>query len=91
MKPIYKLCTACLGEGKVENLTPENMKVTIKESGLHEEPTIKRIEEECYICHGDGYIPTGFFIFEECDIGKSILKLVNEQPKDVKKVIISRT
>ena len=91
MKSIYKLCTACLGEGKVENLTPEDMKVTIKESGLHEESTVKRIEDECYVCHGDGYIPTGLFIFEECDISKPILELVNEQPGDVKKQIIKGT
>lgn len=91
MTNIYKLCTACLGEGKVENLTPEHMKVTIKESGLHEEPTVLRKEEECYVCHGDGVIPTGFFTLTADDKKIPILELIRESTVMEIKAIINRT
>ena len=91
MKHIYKICTACLGEGKVEDINPEKMKVTITPSRLNEDPTEKRDISTCYVCKGDGFIPTGFFMFDEDDLGKKFLEILADQPGDMVRTIINRT
>jgi len=55
IKPVYKICNACLGVGIIEKI-PHVRPMTYREN--------QDEHEICYICHGKGYIPTGFFILE---------------------------
>lgn len=89
MKIIYKLCTACLGEGKVEDINPEKMKVTITESKLEEEESEKKEIETCSICKGKGVIPTGAFFFEDGDHMKPPSWLIKQLPEHERKAIIN--
>lgn len=91
MKQVYKICTACLGEGVVESSEIDVTKVVISREGVEEEPTEKRGNVKCYVCNGKTIVPSGFFILEEGDYGRSILDIIETLPEDIKKAILNRT
>lgn len=88
---IYKICTACLGEGVVERTPDSNTRITIAKEGVEEVSTEQKSMVKCYICHGKTIVPSGFFLLEESDYGRSILDIIEELPEDQKRAIINRT
>lgn len=64
IKPINQICTACFGTGVVEGVKEEQR----NPSNLLDNPgeiEVPRDEQPCYVCDGDGYIPSGLFIYED--------------------------
>lgn len=64
IKSVSKICTACYGLGEVEGI----QKVTRNPNNKLDIPTEEEVPRDsnvCYVCDGKGYIPTGFFIYED--------------------------
>ena len=57
--PVYKICSACLGEGVVESMTHPA-------SSLDTNHKFENVQ--CVSCDGLGYVPTGDFIYNQTDM-----------------------
>jgi hypothetical protein len=84
IKPVFKLCTACMGLGRIEGMPMERIHET-----NDTEP--KRETQECYICEGKGYLRTGEFVFlEEPTFTKPFVEILDNQPDWVKNAIYKK-
>lgn len=79
--PVYRFCSACWGVGKVEHIP-------------HEQPDPKDPNKDrtdiCYVCNGNGHIPTGEFVFEHDNTKRSFLDALKLLPEDIQKSITRR-
>ena len=91
MKQIYRLCTACGGEGVVEDLHPEKTKIIIEKSGLQSEEVDRPNIVPCYICKGKKILPSGYFIMESFEEFEDPMKCIVQLSDEEKKVIFNRT
>lgn len=87
IKSIDKICTACYGLGEIEGIQkiPRNPQNKLD---IPVEEEVPRDSNECYVCRGKGFIPTGFFIFE--DEGKTFTYELEELDEELKLAIKNR-
>jgi len=79
--PVFALCTACMGVGRIEYIPHERPKTT--------NAVVQPREEKCYVCKGDGFIPTKQFIIKGEPI-TDFITVLNEQSEEVKNAILKR-
>ena len=71
IKPVYRICPACLGEGLVKTNPNPNSNIT---------PAIViSYNIQCEVCKGKGMVPTGEFTLED-DPTFPIINEINEFP-----------
>lgn len=78
---MYKVCTACWGEGVVDNYVPPN-----SSSG-----TTKIVTEKCDTCGGTGITPTGHFTVDEGGMMFPLKRELENFPESERGFILSRT
>lgn len=82
IEPVNKLCTACWGIGEIEKIPHAEPKPDDRDKGK----TMK-----CYICNGNGYIPTGEFIVLAAHITKpTLIEAILSLPSSVYRAITKR-
>lgn len=96
IQPISQICTACMGLGVVEG-TQKIIRNPNNKLDIPIEEEFDRDSNVCYICGGDGHIPTGLFIYLPNIISKgrglvspSFLEELEELPEDLQRVIKSK-
>jgi len=86
IQSVSRICTACMGSGIVEGVqrvvrNPNNQ-LDVQETEL-----VERDSQDCYICKGEGVVPSGHFIYipEE---GHHFSEELMDLPNDVRSMII---
>ena len=86
---IYKLCTACLGEGAVERPVDSKTVITLQKDGMKEKHSDTPGVVKCYVCQGRLILPSGYFILDDGE--EFFLDELQKLSPEERQAIINRT